>query len=315
MDSKAVFTEWCATRNDIPIFLTPAWLDAVSGAGEWDVAVVGQPNDLLGFMPWFSKRKLGFSIITMPPLTPYLGPWLHYPKGQKQAARLAFEKKVMEALLEQLPASDRFIQYFHPAVTNWLPFRWKGFDQTSRYTYILPALDDLASVYDGLQGNIRREIKKAEQTLTVAPARSVDLLFGMLQEDMNSKKEPLLFDRAYMQRVFHAADATGNARVLHAVDAGGTVVAAILLVWDGMSAYYLAGACHPGFKTSGAMSLLLWEGIRFSATVTGAFNFEGSVREPIERFFRAFGGTLTPYHEIRRTDSKVLRVMESTKKN
>jgi len=309
VDNKAVFRQWCAQRSDIPIFMTPAWLDAASGGGGWDVAVVGQPNDLLGFMPWFHKRKLGFRILTMPPLTPYLGPWLHYPDGQKQPARLAFEKKVMEALIAQLPASDRFVQYFHPAVTNWLPFRWAGFTQTSRYTYILPDLSDIHAIHADMQGNIRREIKKAEQSLTVSTADSVGLLFAMLRDDMASKKEALLFDLAYMQRVYYAAHATGNGCVLHANDASGRTVGAILLVWDGLSAYYLAGACRPEDRTSGVMSLLLWEGIRLSATVTKAFNFEGSIREPIERFFRAFGGVQTPYHEIRRTDSKVLKVV------
>ncbi len=309
MDNKAVFRQWCAQRSDIPIFMTPAWLDAASGGGGWDVALVGQPNDLLGFMPWFHKRKLGFRILTMPPLTPYLGPWLHYPDGQKQPARLAFEKKVTEALIAQLPASDRFVQYFHPDMTNWLPFQWAGFNQTTRYTYILPDLSNIDAVHADMQGNIRREIKKAEQGLTVTPADSVDLLFAMLRNDMATKGEPLLFDLAHMQRVFHVAHAAGRASVFQARDEKGVVAGSIMIVWDDRSAYYLAGACRPEFKTTGVMSLLLWQGISHSATVTKAFNFEGSIREPIERFFRAFGGIQTPYHEIRRTDSKVLKVV------
>jgi hypothetical protein len=309
VDNKTIFTDWCAQRSDIPIFMTPSWLDAASGAGQWDVAVVGQPNDLLGFMPWFQKRKLGFRIITMPPLTPYLGPWLHYPGGQKQPARLSFEKKVIEELLEQLPASDRFIQYFHPEINNWLPFKWAGFSQTSRCTYILPDLSDLHAIYTEMQGNIRREIKKAEQSLTVNQTDSVGTLYSLMRDDMAAKGEPLLFDLAHMQRVFHAAYAVGRASVFQAKDEKGVVAGCIMLVWDDRSAYYLAGACRPEFKTTGVMSLLLWQGISHSATVTKAFNFEGSIREPIERFFRAFGGIQTPYHEIRRTDSKVLKVV------
>lgn len=309
MDNKAIFTDWCAQRSDIPIFMTPRWLDAVSGGGGWDVALVGQHNDVLGFMPWFQKRKLGFRIVTMPPLTPYLGPWLHYPEGQKKPARLAFEKKVMEALIAQLPSTDRFIQYFHPDVTNWLPFLWAGFNQTTRYTYILPDLSNIDAVHGDMQGNIRREIKKAEQSLTVNQTDSVGTLYSLMRDDMAAKREPLLFDLAYMQRVFHAAHAEGRATVLQARDGKGVIVGCIMLVWDDRSAYYLAGACRPEFKTTGVMSLLLWEGISHSATVTKAFNFEGSIREPIERFFRAFGGIQTPYHEIRRTDSKVLKVV------
>ena len=35
-------------------------------------------------------------------------------------------------------------------------------------------------------------------------------------------------------------------------------------------------------------------------TVTEKFDFEGSVVEPVERFFRGFGGTLRPYFRITR---------------
>jgi hypothetical protein len=46
------------------------------------------------------------------------------------------------------------------------------------------------------------------------------------------------------------------------------------------------------------MSLLLWEAIKHARTVTRTFDFEGSMIEPIERFFRAFGGTLTSYLHV-----------------
>jgi hypothetical protein len=57
------------------------------------------------------------------------------------------------------------------------------------------------------------------------------------------------------------------------------------------------------------MSLLLWEAINKSAKKAKAFNFEGSMIEPIERYFRAFGGKLTPYFEIKKTSSKFLKLL------
>ena len=38
------------------------------------------------------------------------------------------------------------------------------------------------------------------------------------------------------------------------------------------------------------------------------FNFEGSMVAAIERFFSAFGGTLTPYHHITHERSKLLKL-------
>ena len=80
-------------------------------------------------------------------------------------------------------------------------------------------------------------------------------------------------------------------------------------MWDKVSAYYLHGVTTTKFKTSGSMSLLLWEAIKKSAKKTTAFNFEGSMVESIERYFRAFGGIQTSYFQISKTNSKVLKLL------
>lgn len=307
--NKDIFRKWCESRSDIPLFLQADWIECIADDAHWDVALVGKDNDVQAFLPYFKKKKLGFDIITMPPMTPYLGPWLHYPDGQKQATRLSFEKKMMDALIGQLPATDRYVQYFHPAITNWLPFQWKGFEQTTRYTYILPDLSNMNAVYDGLQGNIKREIKKAEATLTVRQVDEIDTLFALLQKDFAAKGEKLPISKAYIKRIADKMMAKGCCMVLCAFDANQQAVASLLLVWDSKSAYFLAGAADSASKTSGVMSLMLWTAIQHSASVTKAFNFEGSIMEAIERFFRAFGGQQTPYFELRKTGSKLLRML------
>ncbi len=50
----------------------------------------------------------------------------------------------------------------------------------------------------------------------------------------------------------------------------------------------------------------MWEAIRFAASVTRSFDFEGSMIEPVEKFFRAFGATQTAYHNVFKTNSRLL---------
>ena len=78
-------------------------------------------------------------------------------------------------------------------------------------------------------------------------------------------------------------------------------MSAIYIVWDANSAYYLLGGSDPNFRSSGANSLLLWEAIKFASGVTKRFDFEGSMIEPIERYFRGFGATQKPYLSISKT--------------
>lgn len=309
MTNKEKFKDWCALHNDIPLFLQYDWMQTVTKPEQWDVALLEAGNEIQAFMPYFKKRKLQFEIITMPPLTPYMGPWLHYPEGQKESTRLSFEKKAMEELIAQLPKTDKFIQYFHPAVTNWLPFYWSGFEQTTRYTYVIDDLSDADVLYANLQGNIRREITKAQKHLIVTESPDVRVLQELKAKDFEAKRQELNYSEAYFEAIYRKMKAKDACKCWTATDEKGNSVASLLIVWDDDSAYYLAGAADPKNKSTGAMSLLMWTAILFSSSVTNAFNFEGSMIEPVERFFRSFGAKQTPYFEIRKTDSKLLKLL------
>lgn len=309
MSNKEIFKNWCDKHPEIPLFLQYDWMEIVAKPEQWDVALVGSEHDVQAFMPYFKKRKLQFDIITVPPLTPYMGPWIHYPKGQKESTRLSFEKKMYEQLMAQLPKTDKFIQYFHPEVTNWLPFYWNDFEQSTRYTYIIDDLSDAEVLYENLQGNIRREISKAQKSLTVSEVNEVKTLHDLKLKDFTAKGQELNYSEAYFNRVFEKLKAKDACKTWIASNEEGTTIASLLLVWDDYSAYYLAGAADPENKNSGAMSLLMWTAILFASSVADKFNFEGSMIEPVERFFRSFGAKQTPYFEIRKTDSKLLKLL------
>jgi hypothetical protein len=108
------------------------------------------------------------------------------------------------------------------------------------------------------------------------------------------------FTNEYLQRLCHAAVQNDAGQCFAARDDSGRVIAAAFLVWDRKRAYYLAGGEDPTARESAATSLLVWHLIQFSATRSAVFDFEGSMVEPIERFFRSFGAKQQPYHYITR---------------
>ena len=59
------------------------------------------------------------------------------------------------------------------------------------------------------------------------------------------------------------------------------------------------------------MSLCMWHAIRFAASVSSRFDFEGSMLEPIERFFRSFGAQQLPYFKVTRTNSPFMRAFDA----
>jgi len=309
INNKQLYQQFCEQEQEIPLFLQFTWFNTLYADNEWNVAVIEKGNDVVGVLPYVITKKKGFNLITPQFLSPYQGVWIKYPVGQKYASKIGYEKEIMNGLIDQLPKMAAFKQNFLPQITNWMPFNWKGYEQTTRYTYIINDLSDTTKVFADFKDNIRREIRKAEKSLTVSTILDIDLMYQMKLKVYQHNKEEYVIPFEKLKTVDAYCKEHNCGELLVAKDEEGNVHAVLLYVWDAVSAYYLHGVTATAFKTSGAMSLLLWEAIKRSSEKTKAFNFEGSMVEPIERYFRAFGGNQTPYFQISKTDSKVLKLL------
>ena len=70
--------------------------------------------------------------------------------------------------------------------------------------------------------------------------------------------------------------------------------------------YAFLRARDPDMKR-GASALVLWAAIELASSQQKAFEFMGSWEEHIERFVRAFGGRQTPFFEVTKMNSQVVR--------
>jgi hypothetical protein len=307
--NKEVYRALCSKEASIPFFCLDWWLDVVAGENNWDVAIAMKGQNAVAAMPYLLKRQMGFTYITMPPLTQTLGPWIR-PGHAKYAKKLGQQKDLMIQLINQLPRFDYFLQSWEYSQTNWLPFYWNGFQQTTRYTYVIEDLSDLDKVWSGFAENIRREIRKSKNRFNLSVndnpsiAEFIQLnkkVFARQNMKMPHNEELILnLDQACVER---------NARKMFiAVDEEGRPHAGVYIIWNQHSAYYLMGGGDPELRNSGATSLCMWEAIKFASTVTMKFDFEGSMIEPVERFFRAFGGKQKSYYSISKVPSRLLRI-------
>lgn len=310
VSNKQKYKKVCEENESIPFFLKYEWYNTLFSDDEWNVVVEELNNEIIGFIPYYIAKKMNFKVIVPPALTPYQGVWLNYNDEQKYTNRLSFEKKVMTSLINQLPKIDSFKQKFYPEFNNWLPFYWKGFSQTTRYTYIINDISSLKNLSENFRENIRREIRKAEKNLSVSVLTDVDELYHLKVKTYSEQKETYPFSLQLLQKVYSYCKTNNCGELLAAKDKEGNIHSIVLYVWDKNCAYYLHGVTNPQFKTTGSMSLLLWDAIRRSSEKTKAFNFEGSMMESIERYFRAFGGVQTPYFEISKTSSKMLKLLK-----
>jgi Acetyltransferase (GNAT) domain len=284
------------------IFEQPWWLDAVA-PGQWGAAEVKRGDQVVARLPYMHRRRLGLTTIGQPPFTQVLGPWLAPMEG-KYARRVETEKKLLTQLVESLPPFDFFRQSLSPSLTNWLPFYWAGFEATVRYTYRITDLTDLDRVRSEFQEQVRRGIKKAENAVEIDHDFSLEDLLRLNEQTYARQGVKSPDDPDLIRRLDAACAARGARRIIGAVDAEGRTHAALYVVWDERALYALINARDPELQTFGSNTLLYWEAIKLASEVSQLFDFEGSMLEPIEHFFRGFGGRQTPYFSISKAGIK-----------
>lgn len=309
MKDKEEYRKLCKSERTIPIFSKDWWLDVVCGENNWQVVVIKKGSNVVASLPYYlTKDKFGFKRIAMPLLTQTMGVWIKYPEQQKYDTRVSYEKKIFTELLEELPGFDMFTQNFHYSITNWLPFYWKGFSQTTRYTYLIEDLSDLDKVFLNFDSDLRTKIKKAKKSIRIYEEEDIRKLFDMTQKtfDRQGLETPYSFE--FLLKLDKACSEQNGRKIFFAEDEKGKIHAGIFIVCDEQSVYPIAGGADPSFRNSGANPLLCWEVIKFASTVSKKFDFAGSMIEPIECFMRSFGGVQKPYFRITKINSKFLKL-------
>ena len=108
------------------------------------------------------------------------------------------------------------------------------------------------------------------------------------------------YTKKFALTVMDAALRRDQAQLLFCRDRDGVPHAGAFVIWDNSTLYYLIGGGDERYRDSQAGSLCIWEAIKIAAQRELSFDFEGSMIEPIEKFFRGFGAQRFPYHAISR---------------
>jgi hypothetical protein len=303
MNRRETYTKFCQGRQDIPVFSQPWWLDAVCGSDGWDVSIVENARGIVATLPFLYRTHHRSGHISMPALTQCFKLWISYTDPTKVEARLSQEKQVITELLHQLPQFESFVLNFDHSLTNWLPFYWQGFTQTTRYTYVIDDLTDLTAVFASFSHAKRKNIKRAESILKVGPELTAQEFYNHHVMTLEKAGKAINYDYALLEKIFQATRAHDCGKVFTAVDSDGLVHAAILVIWDPLQAYYLMSSIDPDHRSSGAATYLIQQAITDMRSKTKRFDFEGSMIEGVENSFRQFGTIQVPYFQIQKYPS------------
>jgi Acetyltransferase (GNAT) domain len=276
------------------VFCRSWWLRALPG----DVRMLGcfRGGNLAAGIPLYFEHWLKLTFCRMPKLVHTWGVVMQPAKG-KTSTLNSREMEILAVFAKTLAKQRYFAQSFHPSLSNWLPFYWEGFRQTTHFGYVLE-LTDRQRIWDGMASNVRQNIRKAEKMgMTIIPCDSKTVA-AAAEKTFHAQHKPLPYSYEYVDRLYSAAEQNDSGACFSAVDQKGRVHGGIFLVWDWKRAYFVAGGTDPELRTSGAYSMLLWHAFNFLLERAAVFDFAGSVVEGIENFFRHFGAKLVPYNRI-----------------
>jgi hypothetical protein len=295
-DESALWDAFVDMSPQGSVFTRSWWLQQV-GATTRVLACFRQGHIVAG-IPLYFQSHYGISVCRMPKLTPRWGVLLP-PLCGTRAAVASEETRLLTTMAKALQKQRFFIQHFNPAIDNWLPFRWQGYAQTTRYTFQV-SVQNIQSVWQNMAHNARQQIKNAQRLgITVVPC-TPELLFALEEETYSRQGLRTPHTLEQLKRLVSASGDRCSGECLAAVDPRGNVHAASFYVWDAQATSALILASSSKLRASGAASLLHWHMMQSAAERSKVYDFCGSVVEGIERFIRSFGATRVPYHQISR---------------
>jgi hypothetical protein len=274
------------------------WLDAVC-PDAYELIAVRRDGLIRAGMALPVARARGHLSVRMPPLTQTLGPLLWLPCGQKYGSQLSYEMKILRELVAAIPASDEFFVNCSRQFTNWLPFHWAGYSQTTRYSYQIDDLTDLPAVLEGMSDKTRNIIRKAEKAgIRIEECDDLQVALPLFEMTYSRQGMSFPYDPALIERIDRGASAHAGRKIFLARDETGRLHAAIYIVHTPRCAYYVMQGTDPALRASGAPLLAHWHAIQFAAGVSQSYDFVGSMMENVERVFRSFGAIQKPYSSI-----------------
>ena len=136
--------------------------------------------------------------------------------------------------------------------------------------------------------------------MTISTELDFSELWEMLNKTFESQNRKNPMHRDLVRDIVLKCEEQNHGRYVCAKDPDGNVHSCAYFVYDEKVCYYLLGATDSEYRSSGAQSLVIWEGIKFAAEHSKRFDFEGSMIEGIENFFRQFNNQCCTYYEVRK---------------
>jgi len=257
-------------------------------SGNWQAIILENQDNYIAAFPFFVKKKMGIAYFIHPPFCQYWGVMIRLDKAGNQKY-YDESKKLIKSVLEAIPQNIRYmLAYFSPSLDYPLPLVWADWSLSPHYTYQVKLDRSQDEILASFASHTRREIKKADKNgIKIIKEKGADTAMTIFRSEkphlVNRKNDQYLLN---LNKVVHTLG-EDRAFSLNAVQGEETVATIVYFKYKKMLIYFF-GTVKATHKNSGAMSAIIWESIKMHHEECSILDFDGSMIEDIERYFRGF---------------------------
>ena len=290
--NKEEYQSFIDSKENVPVFFQPWWLDTVSGNNSWGVVITkNKDGKIIGALPFLIKKKLGISYSSHPFLTPYLGVLYKYPlKLEKTHSKIEFENKVNLTIAKQIKKRiPYFSQYFDPKIVNTQAFGWEGFKQMVCHRFHLDHISDLDRIYKNFKGDLRTQIRKFEGAGEIIETDDVNDLYPLIQSSFENKNTKIPYTFGQYQKLDKLIKKNSQRKIyLARLNGKEKFCGGLYLLIDKDRAFMLSTGIKPEYRKHGVMASLIWRAIQEASQHVSIFDFSGSMIPSIARYLISF---------------------------
>lgn len=270
------------------VFHEPWWLD-ITAEGVWDVATVTNRNEVIAEMPYMLHRKGPWLLSTQPPLTRTLGPIIK-PAHQSSDQDWRDQIQITVELISKLPRCVLFEQTLDTRIGEAIAFALNNFSVSTSFTLTVPPERSEEDVWRQMRPNTRNLIRRAEERVMVSEIVSAAEFVDFYDANLAERTRRNVYGSQLMRRLVAEVIRRKAGVSLGAFADGKTLCAAVTLVWDRSTLYYLLST-RSTQAHAGCVALLLWRALRIARERNLTFDFDGIPNMQILTFLSGFGGT------------------------
>jgi len=253
---------------------------------------------MIGGMSLYQERRWGLRILRRAPFTPTCGPFIAI-KSQNPVAVLEERRQTLECMVDYLENESPAICMLplDRQVVDALPFIWHEYKVIPNYTYLLDLSTPVELIKKKMTPIRRNDISKGVRDgLIVKRTNEMGVVRNLVLATFGRQKK--FVDKDVLDAILFQYAQKDNS-FAYTTYRGEKAISTCFVVHDDKTAYYLLGGYCAEERHHGAGPVAVFEAIQHSQRIgLKTFDFEGSVIPPIERYFRGFGGQLTPYFTV-----------------